>query len=112
MLTNEQGQIIGSALIAQGFTRPEYFWPRPSAVDYDAAATGGSNLSPANPKLTERAEGIIERYGLQGRPANPGRPGHGVGFGRGPAHHAGGRPVPGAARGRRARPVAKRESRR
>jgi len=65
MLTNDQGQVIGSALIAQNFTRPEYFWPRPSAVDYNASATGGSNLSPANPKVAERATEIIERYGLQ-----------------------------------------------
>ena len=65
LLTNEQGQVIGSAQLAQGFTRPEYFWPRPSAVDYDASATGGSNLSPANPKLTQRAEGIIKHYGLK-----------------------------------------------
>jgi K+-transporting ATPase ATPase C chain len=64
LLANKQGRIIGSALIAQGFSRPEYFWPRPSAVDYNAAATGGSNLSPANPKVADRARGIIERYGL------------------------------------------------
>ena len=64
MLMNKRGEIIGSAQIAQNFTRPEYFWPRPSAVDYNASATGGSNLSPANPKLRERARDIIERYGL------------------------------------------------
>lgn len=65
MLVSAQGVVIGSALIAQSFTRPEYFWPRPSAVDYNASATGGSNLSPANPKLADRAREIIERYGLQ-----------------------------------------------
>lgn len=64
MLMDSQGQIIGSARIAQAFTRPEYFWPRPSAVDYNAGATGGSNLSPTNPKLTEHAQSIIERYDL------------------------------------------------
>ena len=64
MLTNDQGQVIGSAQIAQSFTRPEYFWPRPSAVDYNAGATGGSNLSPANPKVAERARSIVARYGL------------------------------------------------
>lgn len=64
MVTNDKGQVIGSALIAQNFARPEYFWSRPSAVDYNAGATGGSNLSPANPKVAERARGIIERYGL------------------------------------------------
>lgn len=59
LLRNDAGQIVGSSLIAQGFTRPEYLWPRPSAVDYDAAATGGSNLAPSNPALTERATGAI-----------------------------------------------------
>jgi K+-transporting ATPase ATPase C chain len=48
-------------LLSQRFTRPEYFWPRPSAVDYNASATGGSNLSPTNPKITERAKEIVAR---------------------------------------------------
>lgn len=64
ILTNLKGEVIGSAIIAQKFTRPEYFWPRPSAVDYNAGATGGSNLSPANPKVADRARGIIELYDL------------------------------------------------
>lgn len=55
LLTNEQGQVVGSAQIAQAFTRPEYFWPRPSVVDYKADATGGSNLSPAGEALRQRA---------------------------------------------------------
>lgn len=62
LIRNEQGTIVGSRLLAQNFTRPEYFWPRPSAVDYNASATGGSNLSPTNPKLTEKAREIIERF--------------------------------------------------
>lgn len=64
LLRNAEGVVIGSSQIAQKFTRPEYFWPRPSAVDYNAAATGGSNLSPANPAITERAEGIIAMHDL------------------------------------------------
>jgi len=56
-------QIVGGDLVAQGFTRPEYIWPRPSAVDFAANATGGSNLSPANPAIRERAEEIIARLG-------------------------------------------------
>jgi K+-transporting ATPase ATPase C chain len=46
--------VIGSRLIAQPFSRPEFFWPRPSAVSYDASASGGSNLSANNPKLRDR----------------------------------------------------------
>ncbi|RID91632.1 potassium-transporting ATPase subunit KdpC [Gemmobacter lutimaris] len=63
LVTNGDGKIVGSRLIAQAFTSPQYFWPRPSAVDYDAAGAGGSNLSPANPELTERAAALIAAYG-------------------------------------------------
>lgn len=50
----KDGKVIGSRLIAQPFTRPEHFWPRPSAVSFDASASGGSNLSANNPKLRNR----------------------------------------------------------
>lgn len=45
------GQVVGSSLIAQPFAGPEWFHPRPSAVDYDAAGSGASNLGPTNPEL-------------------------------------------------------------
>jgi K+-transporting ATPase ATPase C chain len=52
--------VIGSELIAQQLASDEYFFPRPSAVDYKADATGGSNLGTKNPdlrkKVAERAE--------------------------------------------------------
>lgn len=57
------GVVVGSRQIAQGFTRAEYVWPRPSAVNYAADAAGGSNLSPANPAIRERAEGILSQLG-------------------------------------------------
>lgn len=63
------GQLVGSRKVAQAFTRPEYIWPRPSAVDYAADATGGSNLSPANPLIRERAEGLLAS--LSATPENP-----------------------------------------
>jgi K+-transporting ATPase ATPase C chain len=59
LVQKDDGTIIGSRLIAQKFTRPEYFWPRPSACDYNASATAGSNLSPTNTKITDRAKEII-----------------------------------------------------
>jgi K+-transporting ATPase ATPase C chain len=53
-LISKDGKVIGSRLIAQPFTRPEYFWPRPSAMSHDASTSGGSNLSANNPKLRNR----------------------------------------------------------
>jgi K+-transporting ATPase ATPase C chain len=61
LLRAKDGTIVGSRLLAQKFERPEYFWPRPSACNYDASSTGGSNLSPTNPELTKQAQEIIAR---------------------------------------------------
>lgn len=47
-------EIRGSRLIAQPFTADEYFWPRPSAASYNAAASGASNWGASNPKLRDR----------------------------------------------------------
>jgi K+-transporting ATPase ATPase C chain len=63
LIATADGKIVGSRLIAQKFIKPEYFWPRPSAVDYNASAAAGSNKSPTSPDLTKRAEEIIPQYG-------------------------------------------------
>ncbi len=55
-LVAKDGKPVGSALIGQSFTEPEYFWGRPSATapnPYNATASSGSNLGPTNPALTE-----------------------------------------------------------
>lgn len=63
LIKDKNGNIIGSHLIAQSFTNAIYFWPRPSAVNYNAAGAGGSNKSPTSTNLTERAQQLIEQYG-------------------------------------------------
>ncbi len=65
LIRNADGDVLGSALIAQGFSGDRYLWPRPSAVDYNASSSGGSNLSPVNPELHARARHIIKRLNLQ-----------------------------------------------
>jgi potassium-transporting ATPase KdpC subunit len=52
------GQVIGSALIGQSFTSERYFWPRPSAIDYNPLPSGGSNLGPTSAALQAK---VIER---------------------------------------------------
>ncbi len=67
LITGSKGTVIGSELIAQKFSEPRYFWPRPSAVDYNGAGAGGSNKSPTNPDLTKRAEETVAQYGADTR---------------------------------------------
>ncbi|GGL54863.1 potassium-transporting ATPase subunit KdpC [Sporolactobacillus putidus] len=50
-MVKQNGTIVGSELIAQAVTRPEYFHPRPSAIDYAGNGSAGSNLGPTNPAL-------------------------------------------------------------
>jgi K+-transporting ATPase ATPase C chain len=63
LVRSPDGTVVGSRLIAQAFTSPRYFWPRPSAVGYNGAGAGGSNKSPTNPVLAERARELIAGYG-------------------------------------------------
>lgn len=70
-LVVRDGHAVGSALIGQSFTAPKYFWGRPSAttpLPYDGTASGGSNLGPTNPALTQ----VVERRIAALRQADPG----------------------------------------
>jgi potassium-transporting ATPase KdpC subunit len=60
-LIRHDGIIIGSELIGQEFTHPEYFHSRPSAAGsgYDGTASGGTNLAPNNPKLKDGTAGFL-----------------------------------------------------
>jgi potassium-transporting ATPase KdpC subunit len=74
-LITAHGRVVGSALIGQSFTRPEYFHPRPSAAGggYDGTASGGSNRGPTDRRLADTliagavARAVAEDGAVRGR---------------------------------------------
>jgi K+-transporting ATPase ATPase C chain len=66
LITSGDGKVVGSRLIAQKFTQPRYFWPRPSSAGkdgYDATSAAGSNKSPTSDDVAKRGAEMVARYG-------------------------------------------------
>ena len=56
------GRVVGYELVGQKFTQDKYFWGRPSAVDYNAAGSAGSNKGPSNPDYLKTVQDKIDSF--------------------------------------------------
>jgi K+-transporting ATPase ATPase C chain len=73
-VADDAGKVVGSELLAQGFSAPGYFQPRPSAAGekgYDPLASAGTNLGPTSKKLRDQAAAAVEKLQRE----NPEAPG-------------------------------------
>lgn len=59
---SENGKIVGYTNIGQKFTDDKYFWSRPSAVNYNAAGSAGSNKGPSNPDYLKDVQTKIDTF--------------------------------------------------
>jgi potassium-transporting ATPase KdpC subunit len=64
-LVTAGSKVVGSELIGQNFSKPDYFHPRPSAAGdkgYDATSSSGSNFGPTNKKLIDRVSASVDQF--------------------------------------------------
>lgn len=61
------GRVVGYANIGQKFSEDKYFWGRPSAVDYNAAGSGGSNKGASNPDYLKTVQDRIDSFLVHNR---------------------------------------------
>ena len=76
LIRDPDGAVRGSTLLAQGFSAPGYFHPRPSAAGasgYDATSSGGSNLGPTSQKLADAIRDRVAAYRAENglKPSDP-----------------------------------------
>jgi len=67
-LVLKDGYVVGFASVGQRFTKDYYFWSRPSAVNYNAAGSGGSNKGPSDPAYLRTVQARLDTFLLH----NPG----------------------------------------
>ncbi|MDX1942280.1 MAG: potassium-transporting ATPase subunit KdpC [Saprospiraceae bacterium] len=63
-LVQNNGKVVGGAIVGQAFTSNRYFWGRPSAADYNAAGSAGSNKGPSNPDYLVVVQTRIDTFAM------------------------------------------------
>ena len=58
----KDGRVVGYSLVGQSFTADKYFYSRPSAVNYNASGSGGSNKGPSNPEYLQQVRGRLDSF--------------------------------------------------